>query len=83
MSVLNLTQLPFLIHDSILFKQVSDSSLEKILELYESNSKQIFIALDKPESYTERTSELLYSKKSIELSRGKELFGMSWGLKSN
>ena len=68
---------------SILFKQVSDSSLEKILELYESSSKQIFIALDKPKSYTKRTSELLYSKKSIELSREKELFGMSWGLKSS
>lgn len=83
LSILNLTQLPFIIHDSILFKQVSDSSLEKILELYESSSKQIFIALDKPKSYTKRTSELLYSKKSIELSRGKELFGMSWGLKSS
>lgn len=81
LSILKLTQLPFIIHDSILFKQVSDSTLEKILELYESSSKQIFIALDKPKSYTKRTSELLYLKKSIELTRGKELFSISWGLK--
>lgn len=81
LSILKITQLPFFIHDSMLFKQLSDSTLEKILELYAKSSKQIFIALDKPDSYTNITNKLLNDKKVIELSKGKELFGKSWSLK--
>ena len=62
----------------MLFKQISDYSLEKILEIYDSTSKQIFIALDKPESYTLNTNNLLINKKIIELSKKNKLFETSW-----
>ena len=78
LSILKLTNLPFIIHDSMLFKQISDYSLEKILEIYDSTSKQIFIALDKPESYTLNTNNLLINKKIIELSKKNKLFETSW-----
>lgn len=35
LSVLDLTNLPFIIHDSFLFKNESDGTIEKILEIYE------------------------------------------------
>lgn len=82
LSILGLAQLPALIHDSVVLKQIGDAPLEKILELYRASGKQVFIALDKGESYTERTKEILNQTAVIHLSNnGKELFGRSWNIK--
>jgi hypothetical protein len=82
LSILALTPLPALIHDSIVLKQIADSPLEKILELYHKSGKQIFIALDKGGSYTKRTEEILEKTAVLRLSdNGQELFGRSWNTK--
>lgn len=79
LSILNMTSLPVLIHDSYLLKQIADMPIEKLLQLYQKSSKQIFISLDKVSSYTEESQEILQSHKVVELSnKGKELFGFSW-----
>lgn len=81
-SILKLTQLPYIIHDSILLKQIADSALEKILELYSGENKQTFIALDKQTSYSEETQEILNNSKVISLyPNGGELFGRAWNRK--
>ncbi len=46
-AALQMTNLPVLVHDSILLKQIEDQALEKILEIYNKINKQIFISLDK------------------------------------
>ncbi len=59
LAVLSLTKLPLLVHDSVVLKQISDDAIEKIIELYSSCGKQVIIALDKQDSYSEKTSRLL------------------------
>ena len=82
LSMLALTELPFLVHDSFFLKQIGDSPLEKILELYSGAGKQVFIALDKAASYSERATVILNQTKVIEMSDDEEaLFGRSWAVR--
>lgn len=79
LSVLNLTQLPIVVHDSIVLKQISDEAIEKILELYIANGKQVIIALDKQNTYTEKSRKILNENAILYLApNGNELFGRSW-----
>lgn len=79
LAILQLTQLPFLIHDSILFKQIEDNAIERILELYVHSTKQIFIAFDKIDSYSGNSPNILSNNKVLSLStNGNQLFGRSW-----
>lgn len=80
LAVLNLTKLPILVHDSVVLKQISDDAIEKIIELYSTCGKQVIIALDKQDSYSEKTSALLSDAAVLKLAKGgQELFGRSWG----
>ncbi|MBT9136384.1 MAG: hypothetical protein DDT34_01460 [Firmicutes bacterium] len=81
LSVLRMTVLPALIHDSFVFKQISVESVERIMKLYaEQTDKQIFIEFDRVASYTPETARILRSPdiKVIELSKDEPLFGRSW-----
>jgi len=50
--------------------------------LYQQSGKQIFIALDKVSSYSQRTQNILEKSAVIHLSdNGNELFGRSWNEK--
>lgn len=80
LAVLELTPLPAIVHDSIVLKQISDTAIERILELYEKSGKQVFISLDKHNSYTEKAGKILVEKSVLCLApNGSELFGRSWG----
>ena len=80
LAVLKLTKLPILVHDSVVLKQISDDAIERIIELYSSCGKQVIIALDKQDSYSETTARLLGEAMVLRLgSNGQELFGRSWG----
>ena len=82
LSVLETTLLPALAHDSLLFKNIGDEPLNKIIHLYTEFDKQIFIAFDKDESYSEETSQILNNTAVIRLNEnGDELFGRSWNIK--
>jgi hypothetical protein len=82
LSILELTQLPILIHDSIVLKQISDIAIEKIFTIYNNTiEKQIFISFDKIAAYTSQSQEILKETKVLELSAGNELFGRSWNNK--
>lgn len=81
-AILSLTSLPFVIHDSVLFKQIEDNTIEGVLSLYDKSTKQIFIALDKASSYSDVSMNILRKNKVLELSKeGGELFGYSWSKK--
>lgn len=80
LAVLGLTKLPVLVHDSVVLKQISDDAIERIVELYATCGKQVIIALDKQDSYSEKTAKLLGEAAVLRLtSNGQELFGKSWG----
>ncbi len=82
LSVLNNSNLPFLIHDSLIFKSVADLPIDKIMQLYTQSRKQIFISFDKAEAFTEYTAKTLRDTKVVDLyANGGELFGWSWARK--
>lgn len=78
-TILTLTELPILIHDTIMFKHISDLAIEKIFELYNKSSKQVFISFDKQNKYTDYVKKIVEEKSVLKLGKdGNELFGYSW-----
>ena len=81
LSFLKLTNLPAIVHDSLIFDSIGDEPLAKIIELYTKFSeKQIFIAIDKASSYhSPQTQNYLEHNTVLRLSSGTScLFGRSW-----
>lgn len=79
LSCLALTDVPFLVHDSFLFKNISRHSMEKLIDLYLQTGYQVFISIDNINSYTDKTIKNLTDYKVIELSGdGNELYGRKW-----
>ncbi len=80
LSILKLTNLPALIHDSPVLKNIGDEPLEKLIELYTQFSrKQIFIAIDKASSYNTITETRLEKATVLRLSNNASaLFGRCW-----
>jgi hypothetical protein len=76
--ILKLTCLPFLIHDSILFKNIEDSAIDKIIEQYSTEQKQIFISLDGINKYSEKSIKILTENKVIQLNDSRKLFNQDW-----
>ena len=83
LAVLQSSNIPFLVHDSVLLLQIENEVVEKIIEFYsEQTNKQIFIAFDK--TATPHAMELLEKAKILHLSRGgNELFGRAWNRGKN
>ena len=83
LAMLEETPLPILVHDSILLKQIQDESLEGIIRFYSTQPKQVFIALDKKESFTPATQTMLKTSTVLRLyPGGGELFGKAWNEES-
>jgi hypothetical protein len=81
LTVLGLTPLPALVHDSPILKNIGDAPIERIMELYTQNENQVFISLDKDDSYSPKTSKILNETAVIRLSGdGNQLFGRSWNI---
>ena len=79
LAVLKLTNLPILIHDSVIHKQIEDYAFDKLLDLYEESGKQIFIAMDKQNSFGEEVEKKLEDAAVLHLSKGgNELYGAPW-----
>lgn len=72
------TALPFLIHDSVLFKNIQNDAVAKLISLYESTGKQVFIAIDEVEKYGGSASKKLKDKKVIELNDNRVLYIKDW-----
>lgn len=85
LAILELAKLPFVIHDSILFKNLSDNRVIKVFEEYENSRKQIFVSFDKKNSYeSDELKKTIENHRVIELyAGGGELFGRSWAKKKN
>lgn len=83
LAMLKLTALPAVAHDSFMLKQIEDTVLEKLFEMYSKTEKQVFIAMDKETSYTDRAQEILTDSVVLRLAAdGNELFGRSWNKKT-
>jgi len=82
LAVLEQTNLPAIIHDSHLIKQVEDDSVVSLLEMYDRTEKQVFIAIDKGHSYSSEGMPAVLEKSIVlRLDRDHELFGHAWNEK--
>lgn len=76
---LDLTRLPFFVHDSLLFSNIEIDRRNRIIEMYAQETKQIFISIDSIEVLSEKAQEIIRENTVLTLERGgKELFGRSW-----
>ena len=81
LAVLNLTALPAIAHDSLILKNISDGSIDGIMKIYADSKKQIFIAFDKQDAYTEETRKIVTDNSVLKLSDNHcELYGESWNV---
>lgn len=78
LAILKLTDLPFLIHDSVLFKNIEDQAIDKIIEQYSNFKKQIFIALDGINKFNDQSQTRLVENNVIQLSESRKLFNKDW-----
>lgn len=85
LTVLNLTKLPAIIHDSYLIANVRGNRLENLIKTYAAETgKQIFLSIDETEKLNEDTADLVnkYDIRVIKLRQGGgELYGYYWGKK--
>lgn len=79
LAILRLTVLPAIAHDSFLLKNLGDAPIDKIIELYNKEEKQIFISFDKLPAYSSSTQKILTDAKVVKLGTGDNaLFGYTW-----
>jgi hypothetical protein len=83
LAIMELTSLPLIVHDSLIFKNIGDEPLSKLIQIYQQQSpRQVFIALDKADSYDSQTCADLERLAVLHLSDNRgALFGKSWSRK--
>ncbi|GAB1770196.1 DUF2326 domain-containing protein [Priestia megaterium] len=78
LAILTLTKIPFIMHDSFLFKNIEKEAVEQIIKFYNLMTKQVFIAIDIINMYNKETQKILEDKKVILLSNDKLLTIKDW-----
>lgn len=78
LAIFETTQLPFLIHDTMLFKNIENTIFENIVSLYNEQKKQVFIAVDEAMKFNETTQKILLDRQVLQLAYDKTLFGINW-----
>lgn len=78
LTIFQTTSLPVLLHDSLLFKNVENDSVARLVRVYNEIQKQSFIALDEIEKYGTSIAELLRSRSAIQLANDKVLYVKDW-----
>lgn len=77
-ALLMLNHVPVLIEDSLLFSNVQPASMQRLIGLYSSSKKQIFMAADKVDALYGESAKVLYAKAVTRLSRDKTLYDTDW-----
>ncbi|WP_257291258.1 DUF2326 domain-containing protein, partial [Endozoicomonas sp. ONNA1] len=72
------SKLPFLIHDSLLFKNIENNAVANIIGIYASENKQSFIAIDEISKYGKEASDKLIKNKAIQLNDQHVLYTKDW-----
>jgi len=81
LAIFEITELPIIIHDSILFKNIQLTAFDNLINIYSNFEKQIFIAIDEINRFSSTTQNILKDKSVISLNKQKTLFEMNWKVK--
>ncbi len=79
-AILSLTALPYVVHDSVMLKNIEVPVMAKLIDLYceVSQIKQVFIAIDEGSKYGDATFRLLREHSAINLSHKELLYDLDW-----
>ncbi|ELQ15937.1 hypothetical protein A989_02980 [Xanthomonas translucens DAR61454] len=77
------TQLPVIAHDSLIFKNIENDSVSKLLKFYAQFDKQSFIAIDEADKYGPDAAEFLRVHSVVRLSDDAVLYDKDWRSKSD
>lgn len=72
------TQLPVVVHDSVLFKNVQNEYVSQLLRVYLSTGKQSFVALDEIQKFGPSTASLLREHHVLQLRDNEVLYVNDW-----
>lgn len=79
-ALMNVSNLPVVIHDSLLFKNIWNQPIEGIFDEYSRMTKQAFVAIDRINDFSNDAKEII--RKNTVITLGDEgnnyLFGFSW-----
>lgn len=78
LSVFEATSLPFIIHDSFLFKNIENDAVAKMIDIYVSSGKQSFIAIDEIKKYGEKAEKTIRDNMVIQLTNDEVLYVKDW-----
>ena len=78
LAIFNATILPFIAHDSLLFKNIENDSVAKLFKVYTSSNKQSFVAIDEIDKYGNETSSLLRKNSVVHLDDNNVLYIKDW-----
>jgi hypothetical protein len=78
LTIFTVTKLPILIHDTMLFKNIENSVIEHIVNIYDQQKKQVFISIDEINKFSKEIKETLEKKHVLKLSCNKTLFIKDW-----
>ncbi|RDY22598.1 hypothetical protein CHF27_012535 [Romboutsia maritimum] len=79
LAIFEITKLPFIIHDTMLFKNIENKTMENLIDIYHTyQDRQVFIAIDESNKYGSETKSLIKLDKVIELDKESTLFKKVW-----
>lgn len=78
-AVLNISYLPVIIHDSLLYKNIWDEPTQGLFEICSQQRKQIFVAIDRIGVFDTNTVKIIQDAAVVRLGPNENsLFGFSW-----
>lgn len=78
LAIFNATILPFIAHDSLLFKNIENDSVANLFKVYSGTPKQSFVAIDEIDKYGIETSSLLRGSCVVQLDDSNVLYNKDW-----
>lgn len=78
-AMLSLTRLPFVIHDSVIYKNIEVAAIKRILRILAFiKSKQIFLSFDEAKKFGLQTEQLIKKFTVLKLSHNDLLYNRDW-----
>lgn len=79
LAMLSLTRLPFVIHDSVVYKNIEVAAIKRILRILAAvKTKQIFLSFDEARKFGIQTNQLLERFTVLKLSHDDLLYNKDW-----
>lgn len=78
LTVFSQTEVPVLVHDSVLFKNIENDSVARLVAFYPKAGKQSFVAIDEVDKYGASAAATLRARKVIQLDNSNVLYDKDW-----